>query len=511
VKPNGSLWWFVLGVVVVVAWVVTMFFHLYRFSYPAMDSLCYFGPAVFAHGPGGLVMPFLGDFDGADRFWALNWPGGLLVESLFFPFLPKSPALYVGWNMVEWMVLALGTAAWVGTRTPRALPVFGAFFLVLFNRNFFDVAWFQRHEFFGCYAVLGAVYGVWRSAGAGPTRLGTVCLVASFFALPLMQPTCLLAGGVFLGGLILGALWDRKVPFPRYLFAAAGAYMAGLGAFFLYFRMHPGSWEVFREHAKCNADVTYVEQSYFFGKTLLNRLAIPSFLSENLLLAGAVGAGGFLGWRLLRREGEREGSWRGSALGLTLVLFLALVGSSQLTYNSYYIVLATPFTVVLFCWGVDALEGQGRGSLALTLLIGACTMSTVYYGARTRAMAKADWPDFPKELEAIRESLPSGAHRILIPPVLWEAALMHSGPFVMNTLPHYADDAKRRSFEETIYADLEPGDLLLLNPLEAIQPLYRVDPALWEKVGERKHLYSASKPHGYDITIWRRKPASPGE
>lgn len=443
----------------IVLWAGTMFFHLYRFTFSAIDSWAYFAPAVFAKGPGDLNMPLLGAFEGSHA-WGLNWPGGLLIDSLFVPFLPKIPVLYTLLHIAEWFAVSCATAAWVRTRTPGTLPVIAAFFLALFDRNLFDIAWFERHEFFCCLAVLGVVYGLWKSREGekGKTPYALPVLGLSFFLLPLLQPTLLLAGGVLLFLLFVFHFWqDRKKltlrSVPGVLWLSLISYVFGIGGFFLYYR--PGS-EVLAsllDHLHSTPANAHSDGRFFFGKTFLLRMLEPGFFSENLVFLGALAACAVAAGRAIRSRTFPK-AW--SPFSLTAVFFLALLAFAQSTQNAFYMVLATPFSIALCCWGIMALEGKGRPMVLLVLFVVLGSLQTVYYIARTRSMERAGWPDFRREAAALVDGLPE-AHLILIPPALWQEAISRPNQFAMSTLPYHASAAHCLRYEAEVRAHLLPG------------------------------------------------------
>ena len=294
-------------------------------------------------------------------------------------------------------------------------------------------------------------------------------------------------------------IWSPKPSFP-YLAAVTGAYLAGLGAFFLYFLVHPTAWHLLRTHVEANIEINYESRSHpHFGRTLWSIATIPSYACETLLFLSAFLLSLLAGWKdlsLLRKTGE----WPPRLLAC--FTFLVVFCAAQSTHNICYSALSIPFAIVVVCLGCRMLPGASGN----VLLIFLCCFQTLYLAGKMRNAAQAGWPNPRRDMLELRQSLPPSARHILFPVVMWETARIDPGPIFINTLPFNSLPENRLRYEEGLYAQLQPGDLLLLNRLQDIPPLHVFDPDLWEKIGEKKCVYHHSGiQDGFDIVVWKKK------
>ncbi len=479
-----------------------MFVQVDCFVYPSMDSWCYFAPAAFARAPFHLSMPLLANFEGSDHFWALNWPGYLLLLSLVTPWLPKTTAVFVVLMLVQWLAVALLAAAWVRVMTRSRFWAIGALFLLLLDFQFFGIVWYHRHELVCCLALFGALFSVYRIATGSSSRPAVYFgLALSFFLLPLLQPTCALMGAAFLAALALQAALTRRL--PAHLLPAGAAYVGGVLAFALYY-LQPGALAVLRDHTQSANQLTFGDHTFYFGKTFLLSLLAKRQLGESVMVLGALA---FFFWSLpgLVRSFQRgETRFDSSPLALTGFFCVVLLALTQVNFNSDYMSLVSPFAAALFCAGLARLEQKGAFRSALALLLAVWILQAGYFAGKTYVIGRAGFPDFPRRLSELRESLPA-AHLILLPESMWEVALEKPGPFAMNTLPYASGPERRQRYEAMIYRQIEPGDLVLIDRLQRGPPLHPIGEPEWEKIGEKSATYFSWRETGFDITIWRKR------
>ncbi len=498
-----------LLLLLVAGWGLWMFLQIDHFNLPSLDSLFYFAPAAFATTPFHLSTPLLAGFEGADTSWGANWPGGLLLISCFTAFLPKCPALYVILFLALWLLISALTGLWVRAATGKSHWGLIAFLLCLFNRDLYEMASLERHELLACLALMGAAYGVFTLSQKPFSRSGLAILLISFFLLPLVQPVTSLVGGFFLAALACFAWWRKER--PGYLLPAGGAYAAGLAGLALYFYRDPNAWLLFLDNARENAQQVYDPARsgghFFFGKAFLKRLFRVRFIPTNLIYVGALIPACLIlreaAGSILRRETRPLFQFDKSRPALAAFLFVATLSATQFFSNIIYPVLAVPFAVALICSALEEAKGAKnhlRAGLVSALLL---AISIAYFAGKTWVMARQGWPNYRRELAALKAGLPP-AHLVLIPYVMWETVLGDSQGYAMNTTPNF--NARKLRYESMIYGEIKPGDLVLLDSFGGGQPAQSIGEPQWEKIGEKQCLWHASESvMGFDITIWRKR------
>jgi hypothetical protein len=488
----------------VLLWLILMYFQLYEFSYPNMDSWCYFAPAAFAQHTFGLSTPLLGDFHGAASTWGLNWPGGELIASLFTPFIHGSSRIYVGWFCLQWLVVGFGTAYLIQKLTlNRFLAVLGAG-LILTDRTLFSVAWLQRHELLAGGILLGLVIlSPWGSQRE--LRGKSWCFWAlGFFVLPCLQPACGPAGLCFSVLLLLVSVVTRQR--WRESVVASGSFTLGVLGVFAYFHFQPAAWAFFRDHASMGVEISR-QKPFFPPAQWANIWEYYSRAPTGILFygAGIVAAVRFI-WQGLRDHRTWLEDQNRFQLFLVSSLFLVLFAACHRTYNGYYLALVFPFVVILSTVQLAQIFNffQTSRLMQLAVVVGLIGIHSLFLDYRAYVLARAGFPRIREELKKTAQLLPA-SRRLLIPEVLWENYIDASRHVRMNTLPYNASESLRELYEGEVYRDLRRGDILIIDQVQAQPPRYRIRSEEWEEIAHYRCGYISSKFRGFDLTVFRRK------
>ncbi|HEX4086394.1 MAG TPA: hypothetical protein VHY22_15875 [Chthoniobacteraceae bacterium] len=490
--------------VALIGWLAVAWSNLYFFAFPSMDSWCYSGPAIMAKAPLRLATPFVGTFLGDDKGWGLHWPGGPLLTSLFMPFLPHIPAVFVSVYLGYWMLAAIATMALVRRLTGSPWLALCGFLLVVGDRVSFSITWLERYEMLSGAIAIATLLALCAPADRRP-GLRAAMVAFGFFAMPLLHPVF---SGLALAWLVLLGFrtWALGRSYRHFVIAAV-SYGAGWAAFAAYYLTRPLLYMQFHNHAYQNLILTKNAPVHGIRKFLANLMEVgaPTHASSAIYL---VAMGGTLA--LLFALWKSRAQWRDFLLGNDLALFAALgfavtLGLAQMTYNGYYWSCPWPFAAALACDAAARLAKHfpryARPIMtALALLV---LLQASFLPARTFLWYRNGFRNMRSELRNFASSLPR-AGKIFIPESLWETYAGRNQPVMMNALPYTAGDAMQKSYADFIRPMLHRGDVLVVDQLQSHATQIDFHHAGWKEIGACKMVYSGAgaQAHGYDLTAY---------
>lgn len=491
-----------------ILWAVIAFLNLYFFSYPSMDSWCYFSPVAASTAPGDLTTPLLGPWEGLDHTWGLHWPGGPFIGTLFFWAFPTHPATNILYAMLLWGATAIFLRVVALRLLDSRLLANAAAILFLFDRAAFNMAWFQRHEMLSLSAELILLilwtYPSPRSSWKIVARyaLWTAC----FTVMTVTHPSSL---GI--AGIIVICLWMRalvgKTPkrFADATFAALGGVL-GVGLLIGYFWAHPMAYAAFKDHAQINFEITNDPNgTNFFGKTLLlfPEFYFPFFTGAFLVFGLFVGSASVL----IHIWGAKGIAWADRLEDSKVWLMIVVLGVGQAllnlaTYNAYYMILFIPFSILLILrllsnWPKPPTYLVAIGFLVLFLHLSIIPLRLVPW-------ARSGFPNYRAVLAAAWAQIPSD-RLVLIPDVLWENAIQSHSNALMNNLPNNATAPRRAAYENFLYNSVQRGDILIVDWLQSKKPEIHSDPRLrWIEIPDKglTALWQGVKKRGFDLKMY---------
>jgi len=502
-------------------WATWIFVLDYRFALPEREAWCLFGPAMGAGFPLALKTPLLGSFLGADHAWCLHWPGVPLIESCLLPLLSwLSPVA----ARITLMLFFQAAAAFLTYRLIRsyigsAWIGLGAAAIILADRDFLNAVSLARPEPLTCVVLL--VYMLQMSNGANLVRTNGAAMIAAgcMFLFPWVHPVMLSIGFIlcayaFWRARHLGASWLCSLRMPA-------AYGAGLIAFASWLWFHRVAWPQFRDHASMNWA--------FFGPqgTFLPflRLATHTFdgvsfplYSPLFVYLAALGLCVVMvisrGWwstpPLLVEDGSstlHEGGAQTLDWALPLVTIASAMALTVVQPDPIYPLVVLPEAVLLaaafFVLAARRLRLPVIAAPCSALLLLACYHGLTFI-TRFEKLARAGYPNLTAEARRIFEGIPAANH-VFIPELLWEDAIRHPSGFLMNTLPQTSSPAMRSAYESYIYAQAQPGDVLIVDRFNSHPIDNPPDLTGWDLIQHHEHVFHHRVDWGYDVDVYRMR------
>jgi hypothetical protein len=486
-----------LGVMVgLLLWCALAWINLFWFNLPWSDTWCYLGPAAGSPSIFHLEVPLWGGFLGGNHVWGLHFPGAPLIYSCLFSLVGFRPSIGVAIFVALWLALAACTGWMARQLTGKNFWAIAAGSAVLSDRCLFNIAQAQRPEFVGSIALLL----LWMALEQVPPLKGKwrlYCILICLFLLPLLHPVTLITGGCVCIALYRVAYLRGSINLKTAILASL-AYIIGGAALVLWFYLQPDAWSQFSDHASS------VNIPFTFGLTLWRSLQFsyyPTFSGHILWAAGILFSALILiSWIRNPLRAIPVGGW-GAAI-LIISIFV-----EQKFNNMFYIGLILPEAVLvtlLILFNFQQRVGDSRiVSLSSTLIVVFICVHGLFWATRTLKFIGAGCPSIRTELAKITNGLPQHQH-ILIPVVLWEAALRDPSRFELNTLPQFASKYRREEYEAPRYGRLIPGDLVILDRFQLNQPTVSLASGKWTLVSNPKHIFQGRWEWGYDLHIWRK-------
>lgn len=487
-------------------WAVFVFWHLYEFSYPSMDSWCYFAPAAAARYPFDLSSPLLGSFAGLDHTWGLHWPAGPLLLSCATWMLPRSSAVYVLLFLSQWWLVACLARKIILRLNPGSSALANlAAFCLLADRTLFRIAWCQRYEILTLIVELSLLLLLASPSARKVFSWNRLEILLAFFLLPILQPMSLGAGACFVAARGAVLFW-RKEKLGLWC-AEACAFGFGIISFWAYFHFQPDAQAAFTDHAGVNLEITKATGGFYPGRNLFEFPNLYAPLYTGALLLAGMFWGGFVLLRL-----AFAGLKNRAASGEThfLILGAALFGFAQLllaqaTYNIYYMAMIVPWAVILAAWASARVQGPKASALALGFFLLLFVFQSGFWAGRTVEWFRLGCPRYRTMLSRAFAAIPP-AKTIFVPEILWEEALRSPRHVMLNNLPNNAGDERRQDFNRYLQSCLEPGSILVFDSLQA-QP----SPLLKSRPWKLRESFSSTfqgttAKRGFEIFIFESPP-----
>jgi hypothetical protein len=336
-------------------------------------------------------------------------------------------------------------------------------------------------------------------AGVSPSnrRSRLLCLGCGFYLLPLLHPVTLAAGACICMVLAWQTRFDGKRDWSIFTSAFLGYTCGGL-TLFLWFYLQPEAWLQFTDHAAS------VRASYSGENSVWRALQIlyyPTFTGHLLWITSLfVSLATLYAWIKNRRVTNAIGFW-GAAI------FISCLVIHEEFNNESYLALYFPEAAILALLLASQLAQRAAFAnghhIVRILLCFFIVGHGLFWATRTLKFLQSGRPHLREELTQIATNLPHDRH-VLIPDVLWEAALSDPSRFAMNTLPQHASRQRRQAYEALVYGNLSTGDLVIVDRLQIMKPIYVLPQAGWEMVRRYEHLLPGRLEWGYDFTIWRK-------
>lgn len=456
--------------------------------------------------PGSRFRKFLG----ADHVWGLHWPGVPLIYSALLPLLP--------WSVALWLCLFIGMVGILAWQTYRLITHYvedrwlaaaGAT-IVLADRTLFGIMLMSRTEALSLVVLtaLASLLRRWHPPAAG-TRRRVAAAGLCFFLLPMLHPMLLPIGGM-LCLYAAARAWQRGQ--NAHGLAYTVSFVAGTMALAGWFYFQPDAWLQFQTNARANY------QPFSWGASFANHLlaSAPTYTNVPLFLLAfsACVALWPAWWRKFRSlpladdatnapETAQANDW-----GIPLGIFLSGIASAQLFPNQLYHVIVLPFTILL---AIEAFRQLARrwlrpaamGWVALAVLAFAALHGAFWF-TRTTKYFQGGRPHLRAEASAIYHSLPAN-RRIVAPTIMWREGIVDPNRFLLNTLPFPSAPQVRQAYEEYVFKQMQPGDLLVISRLQKPAMLNPLPPAEWEYVQSYEHHLPGKNYWGYDLKLYRKR------
>lgn len=507
-KFAGRTGWAII-ILLSIAWLVTNVHIIVHFRMLDSDSIMYGLPLTVARHPFDLKIPYIGDFETYGRTWGHQWPGAMWIRAGLFSMVPFSRDLDIAFYLVcHWCTALLaGFLVW-RTCGSRWLALLVGLF-VLSDRLILTGVQLHRFEALAGLPLMLLLVYAWKAGStiAWPWRLAGY--TAAFFA-PTLHPYAGPMAFVILGALVLKAFWFKQCP-RREAVIACGFFVAGLAAMAAWFFLQPGALEQYLRNVELQKGFS---TSYFVVWKGLEHYRFQS--GRILWIFGVVASFGVLlgrprsllalpGFSLLRFAVP------GIVLGL---LFLQTVTRCN---NQAYMVLGDAglgLVIAIFAVGLMRTRMKVVGwTLAGVFLFFTLLWATVT-PYRVLQYAKAGFPDLKKVPEAMLRAIPAG-RKVYIPPPLWDAAarLHLDHEYRLWTFAIASSRERRERYEKWAYADVRPGDVLVIDRLAArngdvwgILPTESIlgpDLQKWRRTAGNKKLFPGGGiDFGYDFEIY---------
>jgi hypothetical protein len=484
-----------------------------RFSLPSADAILYSLPLAAARHPFDLGIPFLEGFSDYGSAWGHHWPGSMWVKGLIFSVLPYSRSADVIVLSLFQLLVATVAANAVRTTTSNRWLAAGVWILLLSDRLLlFTCAW-NRFEPIAVAAIL-----VWFNLAFIQTRplppAGIWSARAAAFLSPTLHPYAV-ALGAMIAAFDLFQCRRHALPVKESAIRLGCFLLGGAAA---------ASWFVFQPEAlrQFTANVSLQNTFYQSWNTVVSGLGNYRLGSGLLLWGVALVAGLSLAFGLVRIPSTdlRSAAFR----YLAPALFIAVIAIHTVTHceNYAYLTFGTPFAAMIVAVLAGSVYSNARtdgasGKIAWAIPSAVFALILFLHATilpyRILQFVRAGCPDLQNEIASVLRTLPQDK-AVYIPHLMWAAAAQEQGrPIRWFTFPAASSPAVRRDYESVAYSRAKPGDLLIVDNLDAASidrfgthptfPVLPPDPQRWVLVGSKKFLLPGSVPWGIDLSIYQ--------
>ena len=489
---------------IIVCWLAVAWVQLYFFSFQGGDSWTQAAPGLLARTPLEITTPFLGSFEGSDKAWGMHWPGGPLLVSLFGPFIPHTPAVFVSIYLTFWLLLALATAAITWQLTGSGWMALCALVLIVSDRISFSNVFLERYE-----TLDGALEMVVLLALSGnPDRrrgLRDVALGAAFFLFPLMQPMTM---GLSIAWVVCFGLrsWALRRAWRQFWIATA-ATAAGWAGFLGYYLSRPGLLAILLYHGRHTTEASSPRLGTAIHRLL--HIGDPTKSGTIVYLAALCGVGWLLYAFWKARAEWREFVAREEVILLAAAGLLCCMVLVQFDRIDAYWEPVWPFAVVIFCqmiWTllrrVPSRRWVWQGALGAVLLL-----HCLYLPGRVYVWYKLGFINMPATLRNFANSLPRTG-QLFLPEVLWQTYADGSRPFILNSIPAEVGLDKEKRYADYLAPQIHSGDVLVIDLHQMSETLINPHQQGWKQIGMCAVMYggrAAGMQHGFELTAYQKQ------
>lgn len=497
------------GVTASALWLFLVCLLADRFNVPSGDGILYSLPLAVAKQPFDLGIPFLNDFNGCGSTWGHHWPGSLWLKGAIFFAVPYSRTADVALLSLFQLLAAITAATLVWSATKKPWAAAATLVMILSDRLFLLACAGNRFESIAVAAVLllfaNSVTGLdQRNAGWRWLMRGLA------FLCPTLHPY-----GLAMGALILGydylSTRARAVVSLKECVVRTSAYCFGCIALATWFLAQPDALRQF------TANLSLQESFYQNWNSVLSglgnyRLGCGPVLWGMGLVSSCLLAAG---WSSANTTGLAPIPWAWRLLAPALFVTVILIHTLTRCENFHYLAFGSPFAVMLVSITVGR-AANASPPLLRRLSVAALAAITAIHGIllpyRIYQFKRAGLPNLAAEIAAILDKIPAN-RTIYIPHLCWPAASADRKHEIRwFTFPIASPREVREGYERAAYADIKPGDVLIIDNSGARQPdkfglyptfpLLPPDPSKWTRIDDRKVMFSGSVAWGIDLSVY---------
>jgi hypothetical protein len=405
----------------------------------------------------------LGSFMGYDQTWGFHWPGWPLIRSVLLPLISWHPyveflILCSFWLVASWLLSDLVK------KTSHAVLSRWVFVLSLMAPGYLVSLQSYRPEIITGFALVVCLWS-WHSS----KTFAKVLKFLTLLLLPLLHPV----------GFVLPVIWivSEFLLLCRHIGVFSSfkkslgpglCFSVGVFCFFAWYARDSVTWMQFQTNLKTQRLLTQGMGSGYWD-VLRWGYGFKGALPLILILGGGVLGSAFALHQDLRRK---PGQGEISAVSMAALAFLSALAFNLITKNpnTNHLLAVTPFAVWLYAIAANAMLQHHflrlRGyALATTLLV--CNVLVI---KNSCLLWKKGGVSYRGTLHNALSQLPKES-KVLIPVVFWEAAILlgkekHERRYAFSTFPNIMTQADREQYEQMVLDELEPGDLLIWDPLQ---------------------------------------------
>ena len=506
-----------LLVISMLAWFACVLTISVRWNYSlANDCYQYAAPFAFNSPLFQVKLPMMNGFMPFSGSWGVQWPLLMEVKSVLYSIIPFSlwadfSFLFSFSLLTCWILfknhLKTGGSAWVAL-------LFGL--AILADRVMLHKVFLERSEVIVSLLLLFIVL----EADSKNERKSFLRKSLPYILLPLLHPIgMMIAGGLALMQLIFpGIVFGARANSGR--FTAISGFCMGILLLAAYFLLQPDAMAQMKMNLQVQSAIYNGATRYTY---FLNYLAeYPyklGYLTHGVSFIIALRCLFTIGLNSLRKGTHIYKS--STILSSAIVLGMPIIGFIFRTDNYFHFVIAAPSSLFLLGqWAVEADKSNKRRvrELAVGVVIGLFAMTNLLVPAnRFYKFMQAGMPNHFEERVAILETY-KDARRIYVPPNMWaEAARAFPNKAVSYKFPMPMLVDVRKKYEDFVYSDVMPGDILIVeergilkpqedrfggNPIGSFSPPTADQ---WKHVANHKKLIPGRVITGWDLMVYEKQ------
>lgn len=519
-RASKSRWPVFLYGIYMIYWILSYVFLNEKFSKGGFDDW-YQNTGVIAAQNSFLDFrwPLLGEFPPFNGGWGTHWPLYMVLKSAVFSILPYSETAMFSFSMIVASLCSCWVMYAIARRTANQwLAALGAA-VVLSDRMMHFHLLAARGEPLVAALLLMIVYHSRSFIGGDATRLSRIGYLIPYFLLPTLHPF----GITVTGGLALLHFLFHKKLFPK---AGAvnrclpiGIYFAGLGTLCLWFAWQPAAWEQMRINLSVQGKIYEDATRFTYFLNLMPSYLGPlgyAFWGGGLILALWVAA--VFGRSAWSKRLEPISAIRADhVFAAAVVIALPLLGFLLHVDNYFHYTVGISCLVYLSCVLGNVRDRRMDRGIAACVLASFGGIASLSPGYRLVKYHLCGAPDMRRERDNIVARYQS-ARRLYIPLCLYNEAMRRCPDRALFfKFPIPMPEAVRRSYDQNVYSDAQPGDILIVNRFElpeddhylnrAVRSFAPPDETQWEFVARHPYEVPSFGGHsyGWDLFVYRRK------